>query len=230
MNRKDIVLGAIQQQGMLPLFYHHDTKESIAIVKTLYESGIRVFEFTNRGEEAAAVFAGLLAARDLEMPGLYLGIGTIKDTREAEIFINLGADFVVSPTINPAVGEMVHAAGLLWIPGCMTPTEIYTAQRYDAALIKLFPANILGPGFMSAIKELFKGQLFIPTGGVDLEIGNLKSWFDAGVCAVGMGSKLINPRNTAGLSEQTTKALEMIQQVRNADYSPVKGTESDERP
>lgn len=214
MNKKETVLAAILEQGMLPLFYHEDAAASIAIVKTLYDAGVRVFEFTNRGVQAESVFAELLAARDREMPDLHLGIGTIKDKVQAVRFLALGADFVVSPTINPAVGELVHAAGLLWIPGCMTPTEIDTAQRHDAALIKLFPANVLGPGFVGAIKELFKEQLFIPTGGVSIEIENLKSWFDAGVCAVGMGSKLIDPKNTNGLGEKTVIALDLIRQAR----------------
>lgn len=214
MNKKEIVLAAILEQGMLPLFYHHDAELSIGIVKTLYDAGVRVFEFTNRGKEAVAVFTALLEARDTSMPGLHIGIGTIKNSAEADVFIGLGADFIVSPTINTSVGDLVHGAGLLWVPGCMTPTEIYTAQSYDAALIKLFPANVLGPGFMSAIKDLFKGQLFIPTGGVDIEIGNLRSWFDAGVCAVGMGSKLIDPDNIEGLAEKTRKAMELILQAK----------------
>ncbi len=214
MNKKTTVLEAILQQGILPLFYHDDVDESIALVKTLYKAGIRVFEFTNRGDKAETVFKELLSVRDKEMPGLYLGIGTIKNSEEATLFIDLGADFIVSPIVNPIVGQLVNEAGLLWIPGCMTPTEIYTAQEYDAALIKLFPANILGPEYMSAIKELFRGQLFIPTGGVDIELNNLQSWFKAGVCAVGMGSKLIDPRRAEELEERTVLALDLVKQAR----------------
>lgn len=215
MSKKKIVLDAILQQGILPLFYHDNVDESIELVKMLYNAGIRVFEFTNRGDKAEVVFKELLSIRDQEMPGLYLGIGTIKSVKEAALFIALGADFIVSPIVNPAVGKLVNEAGLLWIPGCMTPTEIYTAQEHEAALIKLFPANILGPGFMAAIKDLFKGQLFIPTGGVDIEINNLTAWFQAGVCAVGMGSKLIDPKRTDGLTERTVLALSLVNQVRS---------------
>ncbi len=214
MNKKKTVLEAVLQQGILPLFYHDVVDESVELVKTLYNAGVRVFEFTNRGDKAEVVFKALLSVRDQEMPGLYLGIGTIKNAKEASLFIDLGADFIVSPIVNPSVGKLVNEAGLLWIPGCMTPTEIYTAQEYDAALIKLFPANILGPGFMTAIKDLFKGQLFIPTGGVDIEINNLNSWFQSGVCAVGMGSKLIDPKQTEGLEERTVLALSLVSQAR----------------
>ncbi|MBL1409565.1 beta/alpha barrel domain-containing protein [Sphingobacterium faecale] len=214
MNKREIVLKAILQQGILPLFYHDDVAESVGLVKKLYKAGIRVFEFTNRGDKAAIVFKELLSVRDREMPGLYLGIGTIKNREEAALFADMGADFIVSPIINPSVAELVNEAGLLWIPGCMTPTEIYHAQEYEAALIKLFPANILGPGFMSAIRDLFKGQLFIPTGGVDIELSNLRSWFNSGVCAVGMGSKLIDPKNADGLEEKTVLALDLVKQAR----------------
>lgn len=216
MSKKQQVLDAIVAQGMLPLFFHNDKEESITIVKLLYNAGIRVFEFTNRGVEAQEVFAALLAARDADMPGLHLGIGTIKNETEAEQFLALGADFIVSPTINPAVGQLTHSKGLLWVPGCMTPSEIHLAQENQAALIKLFPANILGPGFMSAIKDLFKGQLFVPTGGVDLELENIRSWFKSGVCAVGMGSKLINPSSTDGLEEKTKLALDLVKQARES--------------
>ncbi|WP_437919483.1 bifunctional 4-hydroxy-2-oxoglutarate aldolase/2-dehydro-3-deoxy-phosphogluconate aldolase [Sphingobacterium sp. LRF_L2] len=214
MSKKEEVLDAILEQGMLPLFFHANAEESIAIVKTLYDEGIRVFEFTNRGEEALQVFKALVEARNDEFPGLYLGIGTIKNTLEAQQFIDAGADFIVAPIVTPAVGQLVHGEGLLWIPGCMTPTEIALAQEQHATLVKLFPANILGPGFLSAIRELFKGQLFMPTGGVDLEIENLKSWFKAGVSAVGMGSKLIDPKNLDGLVEKTRKAIALVKQAK----------------
>ena len=101
----------------------------------------------------------------------------------------------------------------------MTPTEIHLAQQNDAALIKLFPANILGPAFVSSIKELFPGQLFMPTGGVELNAANISSWFKAGVCAVGLGSKLITGDIlTKGLYDQlyadTKKALQLVQAAR----------------
>ncbi|HAL54813.1 MAG TPA: bifunctional 4-hydroxy-2-oxoglutarate aldolase/2-dehydro-3-deoxy-phosphogluconate aldolase [Sphingobacterium sp.] len=214
MNLKEIVLEKIIAQGTRPLFFHHDKAESIEILRTLYQAGIRVFEFTNRGPEALDVFESLVAARNLDMPDLYLGIGTIKSVDEAQQFLQIGADFIVSPIVNPLVGSLVHEQHKLWIPGCMTPTEIYTAQQQEAALIKLFPANILGPAFMSSIRELFKGQKFMPTGGVEIEMENLKAWFKSGVCAVGMGSKLIDPKDTSNLFENTKKALEFVSKAR----------------
>ena len=96
---------------------------------------------------------------------------------------------------------------------------ISQAQNIGALLIKLFPANILGPGFMGAIRELFQGQNFVPTGGVEIEENNLKTWFKSGVCAVGMGSKMITKeildnKDLKTLKENAEKALSLIKQSR----------------
>lgn len=219
MKTKQEVLDSIVTQGMLPLFFYEDATTSVEITRTLYKAGVRVFEYTNRGAAALDNFKKLKELQQNEMPDLHLGIGTIKSVNDADAFINAGADFLVSPIVNPEVAKMAHDRNMLWIPGCMTPTEIYTAQCNDAALIKLFPANILGPGFLTAIKELFRDQLFMPTGGVELEAGNISTWFKAGVCAVGMGSKLISKKvleekQYDQLFTDTQKALELVKTSR----------------
>ncbi|WP_345954146.1 bifunctional 4-hydroxy-2-oxoglutarate aldolase/2-dehydro-3-deoxy-phosphogluconate aldolase [Mucilaginibacter sp. PAMB04168] len=219
MKSKQEVLDSIIAQGMLPLFFYADAQVSVEITRTLYKAGVRVFEYTNRGAAALDNFKQLKELQQNEMPNLHLGIGTIKSADEADAFINAGADFLVSPIVNPEVAKMAHDRNMLWIPGCMTPTEIYTAQCNDAALIKLFPANILGPSFLSSIKELFRDQLFMPTGGVEMEAENIATWFKAGVCAVGMGSKLISKQVLEGkqydqLYTDTQKALELVQTSR----------------
>lgn len=192
MKTKESSLKAITDQGILPLFYFEDAQVSLDIIRTLYQAGIRVLEYTNRGPAALSNFSMLIETLKTEMQDLHLGIGTIKTVKEAEEFIAAGAHFIVCPIVNPEVGELVHKKGLLWIPGCFTPTEINAAHQMKAGLIKLFPANILGPSYMAAIKDLFPGQLFIPTGGVEIEQSNISNWFKSGVCAVGMGSKLIS--------------------------------------
>lgn len=220
MSKKDIVLDAILKQGTLPLFFYKDPEVSLQITRTLYKGGIRVFEYTNRGAAALENFKILKQALvNGEMPGLELGIGTIKSVQEAEAFIVAGADFIVSPIVNPEVGKLAAHHNLLWIPGCMTPTEIYTAQQNNAALIKIFPANILGPEFVSSIRDLFAGQLFMPTGGVDLNHDSISTWFKAGVCAVGMGSKLISKNVLENqeydkLYNDTLKLLEIVQTIK----------------
>jgi|SRR6185503_2209968 len=219
MKQKKAVLNSILAQGMLPLFYYDDAEVSLQIAKTLYKAGVRALEYTNRGAHALENFKALKKARKKEMPELYLGIGTIKNSSEAEDFVDAGADFIVSPIVNNEVAKIAHKHDLLWIPGCMTPTEIDAAQKHGAELIKIFPANILGAAFISSIKDLFPGQLFVPTGGVELDQKNISEWFKAGVCAVGFGSKLITKDVLEKhlydqLYANTVKAFELIKSAR----------------
>jgi len=218
MNDKKLILQSILAQGILPLFYWESPSVCLNVIRTLYRAGVRAVEYTNRGAAAIDNFTMLKKTLATEAPDLYLGIGTIKSKTEAEAFIKAGADFIVAPIINPEVGEVAATAGLLWIPGCMTPSEIYKAQEQKAAVIKIFPANILGPEFVSSIKELFQGQLFIPTGGVEIEENNIRSWIKAGVCAVGLGSRLISKEilmneNYELLYEKTMVALTIARNV-----------------
>jgi 2-dehydro-3-deoxyphosphogluconate aldolase/(4S)-4-hydroxy-2-oxoglutarate aldolase len=102
----------------------------------------------------------------------------------------------------------------------MTPSEIIEAETLGAKMIKLFPGNILGPGFMSAIKELFPGLYFMPTGGVEMEKENIAGWFKAGVSAVGMGSKLITKqlleaKDYAGITAATKQVLETVKSIKS---------------
>ncbi len=218
MSDKKVILQSILGQGILPLFYWESPAVSLGVIRTLYKAGVRAVEYTNRGVAALDNFTMLKKVLSVEAPDLYLGIGTVKSKKEAEAFVAAGADFLVSPIVNPEVAAVAAQAGLLWIPGCMTPTEIYTAQTHHAALIKIFPANILGPEFVSSIRELFQDQLFIPTGGVEIDENNIRAWVKAGVCAVGLGSKLISKNvlkneNYDLLYENTLLALKIARSV-----------------
>lgn len=216
MKTKESSLKAITDLGILPLFYFEDEQVTLDTIRTLYAAGVRVVEYTNRGTAALSNFKAIVEVLKTEMQDLHLGIGTIKTVQEAKEFIASGAHFIVCPVIDAEVGKLVHEAGLLWIPGCFTPTEINTAHQLGAGLIKLFPANILGPSYVSAIKDLFPGQLFIPTGGVEIEKENISNWFKSGVCAVGMGSKMISKeilinKDYKQLDILTRKAIEIVQ-------------------
>lgn len=219
MNTGHQIVDSIVSQGILPLFFNESAEVSLETTRALYKAGIRVIEYTNRGAAALENFKVLKKAQQDEMHDLVLGIGTIKTVQHAEDFIAAGADFIIAPIVNPDVARVAQRHNLLWCPGCMTPTEIHLAQENNAALIKLFPANILGPGYVSAIKELFPGQLFMPTGGVELNPDNIKAWFKAGVCAVGMGSKLITKDILSSgsynqLYLDTQEALRLVQAAR----------------
>src|SRR5690606_34183288 len=175
---------------VLPVYYHDDPQTCIDVVNACYEGGIRVFEFVNRGANALENFRRLLEYRNTSLPELKLGIGTIKNAATATQYINAGADFIVSPVVKAEIAEVTLAQNILWIPGCMTPTEISLAEDLGAPLVKLFPGDTLGTKFLKAIKPLFPTMRFMPTGGVSPDEQNVAEWFAAGVSAVGMGSKL----------------------------------------
>lgn len=216
MEKKDIILKLIPAQGVLPLYFYKDIEVSLEVLRVLYKAGIRAVEYTNRGEAALQNFKKLHVLCDTELPGMYLGIGTIKNAKAAESFFDAGADYIISPGLVEEVAAFADKQNMLWIPGCMTPSEIIKAENMGAKMIKLFPGNILGPEFMSAIKSIFPDLLFMPTGGVDLDKENMAAWFEAGVCAVGMGSKLVSKslleqRDYATIESRTRDALEMAQ-------------------
>jgi 2-dehydro-3-deoxyphosphogluconate aldolase/(4S)-4-hydroxy-2-oxoglutarate aldolase len=219
MDKKEAILKLIPEQGILPLYFNKDTQVSIDILHALYAAGIRTVEYTNRGEAALKNFAKLREVCDQELGGMYLGIGTIKDAATAQSFIDAGADYIISPGLVEDVIPVANKHSMLWVPGCMTPTEIIKAEQLGAKFIKLFPGNLLGPSFLSGIKELFPNTLFMPTGGVELSKENIGGWFKAGVCAVGMGSKLISKdvmegKKYAELTAATKEAIAIVNASR----------------
>jgi 2-dehydro-3-deoxyphosphogluconate aldolase/(4S)-4-hydroxy-2-oxoglutarate aldolase len=219
MNKKAELLRLIPEQGVLPLYFHKDPEVSTQVLKALYAAGIRTVEYTNRGQDALDNFKVLRGVCDREMQDMYLGVGTIKNEEAATAFIAAGADYIVCPGLVEPVGSIADSRDMLWIPGCMTPSEIIRAEQMGAKLIKLFPGNLLGPGFVSAIKSLFSGLSFMPTGGVDVTEENLSGWFKSGVCAVGMGSKLLTKallekKDYPEITRQTARVVQIIQSIQ----------------
>jgi 2-dehydro-3-deoxyphosphogluconate aldolase/(4S)-4-hydroxy-2-oxoglutarate aldolase len=216
MKTKDECLQAIIQQGVLPLFYYSEVNVSMEMIKALYKAGIRVMEFTNRAEGALEVYTEVRKQVAAEMPDLYFGAGTIKTVKDAIGFLEADADFFVAPNLNEGVGSFANDRNMLWIPGCMTPSEIHIAERSHAVMIKIFPANVLGPDFINAVKEVFPGQAFMPTGGVEIKKENLSAWFKSGVVAVGMGSKLVSKEilQNKAYDEVYEKAIELLKIIR----------------
>lgn len=219
MAKKNLVQEIIIQQGLLPLYFNADLEMSIEILRVLYKAGSRVVEYTNRGETAFANFKKLIELKKKKMPDLMLGIGTIKNLEQAKSYIEIGADFFVSPGLVLDVAKYAVSNDILYVPGCMTPTEIIAAENIGLKFIKLFPGNVLGIEFMSSLKSIFPKLYFMPTGGVDTTKENIENWFEAGVCAVGMGSKLISNsliegKNFAEIEKQTKKLLEIISTIK----------------
>jgi len=219
MADKKLVSDKIVQQGILPLYFNADETVSIEVLRAVYRAGIRAVEYTNRGEAALNNFKTLIKVKNGEMPDMFLGVGTIKTLQQAESYIDVGADFLVSPGIVPEVIDYASSKNIFYAPGCMTPSEIIAAENKGVLFIKLFPGNLLGSEFVSSVKEIFPKLLFMPTGGVDTTQENLEAWFKAGVCAVGMGSKLISKKlmeekDYTAIEKNTNVVLDMIQKIK----------------
>ncbi len=212
------ILEKAEQTGIIPVFNHKSTEVSKQVLTACYEAGLRLFEFTNRGQNAFEVFKEL-AVFARQYDDLILGIGTIFSKADAIKFHDFGARFVVSPALVPEMAVVNNMDELLWVPGCGTVSEVYGAHRLGAKLIKAFPGNVLGPEFIKSVKDVLPGVALMPTGGVSPNRENLSAWFNSGVCCVGMGSQLI-PKDllAAGdfeaLRGHIQKALGIVQAVR----------------
>jgi 2-dehydro-3-deoxyphosphogluconate aldolase/(4S)-4-hydroxy-2-oxoglutarate aldolase len=189
-NASSVVYSRIEETPIVPLFFNADLTVAQYVLKACYDGGIRVFEFTNRGAEAPAIFAKLIDYCEKECPDLVLGIGTIYDAKQANEFIAMGADFMLQPFTTPEVGEVCAKHDIPWMPGTMTLTEIRNAEILGAKYVKIFPGNVVGPGFVKAIKGPMPKTKIMVTGGVEPNKESLSSWFGAGAAAVGMGSQL----------------------------------------
>ena len=189
-NTSNIVYSRIEETPIVPLFFNADLTVAQQVLKACYDGGIRVFEFTNRGVEAPTIFAKLIDYCEKECPDLVLGIGTIYDAKQANEFIAMGADFMLQPFTTPEVGEVCAKHDIPWMPGTMTLTEIRNAEILGAKYVKIFPGNVVGPGFVKAIKGPMPKTKIMVTGGVEPNKESLSSWFGAGAAAVGMGSQL----------------------------------------
>ena len=219
MSKSLMISDAIVSQGILPLYFNPDETVSIEILRAIYKAGIKAVEYTNRGEAALRNFTAMVAVRNAEMPGLLLGVGTIKNMQQANDYMAAGADFFVSPGFVPDVAEYAIVNDIFYAPGCMTPSEIIAAENAGVKFIKLFPGNILGVEFLSSIKEIFPKLLFMPTGGVDTSKESIEGWYKAGVCAVGMGRKLISKKlmeskDYSTIESSTREVLALIQSIK----------------
>lgn len=203
----------------MPLFYHDDADVCVSVIDALYKTGIKAVEFTNRGAFALTNFKKLSSLVTQRWQGLQLGVGTILNVVDANKFIDAGAAFVICPGAIPAVAEVVHQKGLLWIPGCMTATEVIIAKDNGATLVKIFPGSLVGPFYIKALKDIFPDMRFMPTGGVEVAEDNISAWFTAGVSAVGLGSKVISKEALAQKQYDTIEtlvreALEIVKKIR----------------
>jgi 2-dehydro-3-deoxyphosphogluconate aldolase/(4S)-4-hydroxy-2-oxoglutarate aldolase len=206
----------MKETGLVPVFYHADAEVCKRVVKACYNGGVRLFEFTNRGDFATLIFAELNKWAQQECPEMIMGVGSVVDEGTAAMYIALGANFVVSPLVDEATARVCNKRKIAWSPGCGTVTEIGRAHELGAEVVKIFPGSeVGGPGFVKAVKGPMPWTSIMPTGGVSPTEENLKAWFEAGVTCVGMGSKLfpkevLANENYSYITQKCEEALKII--------------------
>ena len=215
------VAAIMQSTGLVPLFYHPDVALGKQVLKACYDGGARLLEFTARGDFAFEVFSELIKYAQAKLPGMILGVGSITDAAAASLYMQMGANFIVTPSLREDIALVCNRRKVLWSPGCGSLAEINKAEELGCELIKLFPGATYGPGFVKAIKGPQPWTSIMPTGGVSTDTENLKAWFQAGVTCVGMGSKLISKeillqRDFKKLEVAVKSALQTIAEVRKA--------------
>lgn len=213
------VATAMESAGLVPLFYHDDPEFAKEVLTACYKGGARLLEFTNRGDFAHEIFHEINKFAARELPDIILGVGSVPDAGTASLYIQLGANFVVTPVLREDVGRVCNRRKILWSPGCGSLSEIAQAEELGAEIIKIFPGSQLGPGFVKAIKGPCPWTSIMPTGGVTATEDNLTAWFKAGVTCVGMGSKLITKeflqtKNFDALEDHVQNTLTLIRKIR----------------
>ncbi|MEQ8419908.1 MAG: bifunctional 4-hydroxy-2-oxoglutarate aldolase/2-dehydro-3-deoxy-phosphogluconate aldolase [Arenibacter algicola] len=214
------VAAIMKETGMVPLFYHSDIALGKKVLKACYDGGARLMEFTARGDFAFEVFSALNKFAVKELPGMILGVGSITDAAAASLYMQMGANFIVTPSLREDIAIACNRRKVLWSPGCGSLTEINNAEELGCEIVKLFPGSTYGPSFVKAIKGPQPWTSIMPTGGVTTEVSNLKAWFDAGVTCVGLGSQLISKKiltngDFDGLENTVRATLGSIIKLRN---------------
>jgi 2-dehydro-3-deoxyphosphogluconate aldolase / (4S)-4-hydroxy-2-oxoglutarate aldolase len=209
----------MHEYPIIPLLSSSDVADSLKIIEACYKGGIRVFEFTNRGDFAHEIFAEMAKYIRQNCPEMAFGIGTILDAGTASLYIQNGADFVICPNLVEGVAKVCNRRKIAWIPGVATLSEISKAEELGAEIVKLFPAQVLGSAFVKALKAPMPHTTVMATGGVELTEANLKEWFEAGVTCVGIGGKLVSKemletKNFEPLTNTLSQFLKLVGTIK----------------
>ena len=214
------VIQAMYDTGMVPVFYNSDPEICKQVISACYKGGVRVFEFTNRGDFAHEIFGELAKWAAAACPEMILGAGTVIDAPTAALYMQLGANFIVGPNFNAEIATVCNRRLVPYSPGCGSVSEISNAQAAGCDVTKVFPAgNVGGPSFVKNVMAPLRWSNIMVTGAVSPEEDNLTAWIKSGVLCVGMGSKLfpkdvIAQGNWQAITDKCVEALGYIAKAR----------------
>ncbi len=214
MKSRQETLAQIEAGGIIAVIRADSADQAVDICHALADGGVHCWEI-------AMTTPGALRAIERVADALgdrgVLGVGTVLDTETAVSAIHAGVKFVFAPVMNPQVIEAVHRYDRVMVPGALTPTEIATAWAAGADLVKVFPANHFGPGYLKDIHGPLPFVRMTPTGGVDLQTA--PAWIEAGAVALGVGSSLVKKdlvrsQNWSALSQLASQYVQVVNAAR----------------
>lgn len=204
----DEVTEAIGRSGVVAVLRAPSADAFLAVTEVLVEAGITAIEVTLTSRGAVEALAGL---RRRVPAGAVIGAGTVLTAEQAAAATDAGAQFLVSPVSDPAIGDF----GVPFYPGGLTPTELFTAARAGAPLVKLFPAATVGPRFLKDVHGPLPDLRIMPTGGIGVD--DIPAWLGAGAFAVGLGGPLLGDAASGGdLGELAVRARRAVSAVASA--------------
>ncbi|MFJ7638418.1 bifunctional 4-hydroxy-2-oxoglutarate aldolase/2-dehydro-3-deoxy-phosphogluconate aldolase [Peribacillus sp. NPDC097225] len=208
------LLEQITENGVVAVIRGATENNIIQITKALHAGGIKGIEITVETPKVLSLIEKVAAEMGDKV---IVGAGTVLDPETARAAIMAGSKFIFSPTVNPETIKMTKRYGVISVPGALTPTEILTGYEHGADIIKVFPANIVGPGYIKDIHGPLPHIPLMPTGGID--INNIGYYIKAGAVAAGVGSTLVNTKkevNEEFCRALTEKSELFVQAVLNA--------------
>jgi 2-dehydro-3-deoxyphosphogluconate aldolase/(4S)-4-hydroxy-2-oxoglutarate aldolase len=215
MKNKIEILTALRETGVVAVIRTDNPGDLVGAAKALREGGVKFIEITMTIPNALKIIEG--ATSQLQMEDIYIGAGTVLDSETARAVILAGSSFVVGPTYEPEVVQLCNRYSIPVMPGAYTPGEIMAAWKGGADVVKIFPADIGGPGFLKAVKEPLPQIELLPTKGINFE--TVAAFIKAGAIAVGTGTalvsnELINSKNYKQITDNAKRFIQIIKDAR----------------
>jgi 2-dehydro-3-deoxyphosphogluconate aldolase / (4S)-4-hydroxy-2-oxoglutarate aldolase len=211
---KEDPLRQILDGGIVAVVRSPDGAQLVEVARALVDGGVKAVEITLTVPDALDVMRQVRQALGTR---ILLGAGTVLDPETARAALLAGAEYIVSPTVNLDVIRLCQRYDKVVMPGAFTPTEILTAWEAGADIVKVFPADVLGPPFFKALRGPLPQVRLMPTGGVDLTTA--AAFLQAGACCLGIGGQLVEPKAVAArdfdrIRDLARQYVQVVQQAR----------------
>ncbi len=200
----------LKELGVVAVIRGKSADEAVTMAEAILRGGMRGVELTFSTPDN---LEALKRVRESAPDDALIGVGTVREEQQVELAVKAGAEFIVSPHFEPNVAVAALEAECPFLPGCMTPTEIVQAWQTGAAAVKVFPANVLGPDFVKAMRGPLPDIPLMPTGGVS--VTNMENWFACGAVAVGMGGNLVKG-TPESIEEEANRAVAELKRIRSS--------------